>query len=133
MPYEFTISDVVAASPDAVYDAWMSSEEHAAMTGGEAKIDPRVGGAFTAWDGYIEGRTIALEAGRRIVQSWRTSEFEPDDPDSEIEVTLEPIADGTKITLRHSKIPDGQSGYEQGWRDNYFDPMREYFVGRIGS
>jgi hypothetical protein len=34
---------------------------------------------------------------------------------------------GTEITLHHTAIPDGQSGYEQGWRDNYFDPMREYF------
>ncbi len=130
MAYEFTVSDVVPASPEAVYDAWMSSEGHAAMTGAEASIDPRVGGAFTAWDGYIEGRTLLLDPGHRIVQSWRTSEFEPGDPDSEIEVTFEAVAAGSKITLRHSKVPDGQSGYEQGWRDNYFDPMREHFARR---
>ncbi len=130
MGYEFTVDDEVPTSPQDVYDAWMSSERHTAMTGGEASIEPRVDGAFTAWDGYIEGRTLALEPARRIVQAWRTSDFRPDDPDSEIEVTLEPVAGGTRITLRHSKIPDGQTGYEQGWRDNYFDPMREYFAGR---
>lgn len=72
-------------------------------------------------------RLRPLEPGRRIVQSWRTSDFEATDPDSQIEVLLEEVPDGTKITLRHTGIPDGQSGYEQGWRDNYFDPMREYF------
>jgi uncharacterized protein YndB with AHSA1/START domain len=127
MAYEFTISDVLPATPQAIFEAWMSSEGHGEMTGGTAEIDPRVGGAFTAWDGYITGRTLVLEPGRRIVQAWRTSEFQPADHDSELEVLLEKVPEGAKITLHHSQIPDGQSGYEQGWRDNYFDPMREYF------
>ena len=128
MPYEFTISEVLPATPRAVYDAWMSSDEHAAMTGGAAEIDARVGGDFTAWDGYITGRTIALEPGRRIVQAWRTSDFEPAAHDSQIEVLLEAVPEGTKITLHQTAVPDGQSGYEEGWQENYFDPMREYFA-----
>jgi uncharacterized protein YndB with AHSA1/START domain len=81
MAYEFTVSDVLPATPAAVYHAWMSSDGHAAMTGAEADIDPRVGGEFSAWDGYISGRTLALEPGRRIVQAWRTSEFDAADHD----------------------------------------------------
>jgi|SRR5664280_993889 len=127
MAYEFTVSDVLPASPQAVYEAWMSSEGHGKMTGGAAEIDPRVGGEFTAWDGYISGRTLALEPGRRIVQSWRTSEFRAADHDSQLEVLLEAVPEGTRITLHQTNVPDGQSGYEEGWRDNYFDPMRAYF------
>jgi uncharacterized protein YndB with AHSA1/START domain len=130
MAYEFTVSDVLSASPMDVYEAWMSSDGHAGMTGAGAEVEPLVGGEFRAWDGYISGRTLALEPGRRIVQSWRSSEFEDGDDDSQIDVLLEKVPEGTKITLRHSLIPDGQSGYEQGWRDNYFDPMREYFSAR---
>jgi activator of HSP90 ATPase len=100
------------------------------MTGAAAQIDPRPGGVFTAWDGYIEGVTLQLEPGRRIVQTWRTSEFEPDDADSQIEVVLEPSDVGTVLTLHHTRIPDGQSGYEQGWVDSYFSPMSEYFGSR---
>ncbi|MBF6605691.1 MAG: hypothetical protein IVW53_08950 [Chloroflexi bacterium] len=37
---------------------------------------------------------------------------------------------GTLITLHQTNIPEGQSGYEQGWRDNYFDPMRAFFTKR---
>jgi uncharacterized protein YndB with AHSA1/START domain len=132
MAYEFTVSDILPANPQVVYDAWMSSEGHAGMTGAGADIDPRVGGEFSAWDGYITGRTLALEPGRRIVQSWRTSEFEPDDEDSQIEVLLEAVPEGTRITLHHTDIPNGQSGYEQGWQDNYLDPMREYFAAPAG-
>ena len=127
MGYEFSVSDVLPAGPEAVYEAWLSSEKHGAMTGGGAEIDPQIGGEFMAWDGYIRGRTLELEPGRRIVQSWRTSEFGAADLDSEIEVLLEPVPEGARITINHRHIPAGQSGYEQGWRDNYFDPMREYF------
>ncbi len=130
MPYEFTVSDVIPAQADDVYAAWMSSDGHAAMTGDPAKIDPRVGGAFEAGDGYISGTTLELEPPRRIVQSWRTTDFAPEDPDSRIEVLFEPVAEGTRVTLRHTSIPDGQSGYEDGWRDYYFAPMREYFAQR---
>ena len=130
MAYEFTVSDVLRATPTAVYDAWMSSDGHSAMTGGSAEIDPRLGGDFSAWDGYITGRTLVLEPGRRIVQAWRTSDFAPADADSQIEVTLKEVPGGTEITLRHTAIPDGQSGYEDGWQENYFDPMRDYFSGQ---
>ena len=75
MAYGFELSDVIPATPQAVYDAWMSSAGHTAMTGSPAMVDPHVGGAFEACDGYIVGRTLSLEPGRRIVQSWRTSEF----------------------------------------------------------
>ena len=31
---EFTVSDIIPASPDEVYRAWLSSEGHTGMTGG---------------------------------------------------------------------------------------------------
>ena len=128
MGYDFEVSDVLPGTPDEIYAAWMSSEGHTAMTGAEAHVDPRVGGDFDAWDGYITGRTLALEPGRRIVQSWRTSEFDDTHEDSRIEVLLEPLGEGTRITIRHTNVPDGQTGYEEGgWQESYFDPMREYF------
>ncbi len=130
MTYEFTVAAVMPTTPADVYDAWMTSDRHAAMTGDPARIDARVGGAFEASDGYISGTTLVLEPGRRIVQSWRTTDFGDADPDSQIEVLFEPDADGAKVTLHHTLIPDGQSGYEQGWRDFYFAPMREYFGRR---
>ena len=109
----------------------MSSAGHSAMTGADAEIDRSIGGAYEAWNGYITGRTVELEPDRRIVQTWRTSEFDDSHPDSQIEVLLEPIDEGTRVTIRHTNVPDGQLDYEQGgWQESYFDPMGEYFSQR---
>jgi activator of HSP90 ATPase len=100
------------------------------MTESPAKVEPRVGGAFTAWDGYITGKTLELKPYTRIVQAWRTSEFAAGDPDSRLEITLEAAKGGTKLSLFHSNLPDGQAeGYESGWEESYFAPMRKYFSG----
>lgn len=128
MAYQFSLKVKLPASPQEVFDAWLSSEAHTAMTGGTAHIDPKIGGAFDAWDGYIRGKTLALDSGRSIKQSWRTAHFGPDDPDSIIEVLLEPDGDSTLLTLIHSEVPDGQTSYEEeGWSQYYFEPMQRRF------
>jgi len=97
------------------------------MTGGKAKVSAKVGESFQAWDGYITGKNLILEPGKRIVQSWRTSEFKDSEEDSQIELSLEPVKEGTKLTLRHTNLPANGEQYEQGWVDNYFAPMKAYF------
>jgi activator of HSP90 ATPase len=128
----FTLSEVIAAKPEEIYRAWLSSEGHTAMTGSPAVVEGQAGGEFSAWDGYIFGRTLALTPNRRIVQTWRTSEFPDDASDSRLDVDLEEVGGGTKITLKHSNLPADQvDSYRQGWEDFYFVPMREYFRSKI--
>ncbi len=74
------------------------------------------------------GANLELVPGERIVQSWRSTEFAEADKDSKITVTLKPVAGGTKLTLLHTSVPDGQTGYQDGWRESYFEPMKAYFA-----
>ena len=129
MAESFQVSTVIHASAERLYHAWLDSDEHGHFTGSPAEIEPRPGGAFSAWDGYIRGTTLEMEPHRRIVQAWRTTDFPEDSPDSRLEVLFTPVKSGTEITLMHSRMPDGQGdGYEQGWIDYYFTPMQEYFA-----
>lgn len=124
----FSLTEVITAKPAEIYQAWLSSAGHTAMTGSPAVVDGKVGGEFSAWDGYIFGKTLELTPHGQIVQSWRTSEFPDDAPDSQVEVNLEEVSGGTRITLKHSNMPVSQvDSYRQGWEDYYFKPMKEYF------
>jgi activator of HSP90 ATPase len=111
-----------------IYEAWLNSKEHTAFTGAAAKISKKPGSEFTAWDGYISGRNIELQAGKSILQSWRTDEFPEGAADSLLYLRFDDTDKGCKLTLVHSDIPDGQSAqYKQGWKDFYFTPMKAYF------
>jgi activator of HSP90 ATPase len=123
-----TASAVIPADPKTVYAAWMSSKGHSGMTGSGAAVTAKAGARFTAWDGYISGKTLELKSPSRILQSWRTTEFAEEDPDSLLEVLLEKAKGGTKVTLKHTNIPAGHGPeYKKGWIDFYFKPMKEYF------
>ena len=128
MAKEFIVTALLPATPHEIYQAWLSSDGHSKMTGSSATISPDIGGEFSAWDGYIMGRNLELEKDKRIVQSWRTTEFNADEPDSHIEITLQAVGNQTKLTLRHTELPPHGGQYEQGWVESYFDPMKDYFA-----
>ncbi|UCE11710.1 MAG: SRPBCC domain-containing protein [Candidatus Thorarchaeota archaeon] len=131
MTERLEISEIFATDPEDIYEAWLDGEKHGKMTGSNAKIEPSIDGKFTTWDGYISGSTIAMEPGRRILQKWRTTDFPDESPDSTLEIILERVDEGTKITLIHTEIPEGQAAdYEEGWKEFYFEPMHRYFIGK---
>jgi activator of HSP90 ATPase len=66
---------LIPATPDEVYDAFMEAKKHSAFTGSKATSDPKVGGEFTAWDGYISGSNLELVKGKEIVQEWSTTDW----------------------------------------------------------
>lgn len=120
------MSRVIKAPARRIYEAWLDPEEHALMTG--ASTSAGENGAYTAWDGYIEGRTISSEPFTRIEQTWRTTEFPDGAPDSKLVIELTEVDGGTEVKLVHTNIPDGQAGdYDKGWHDFYFEPMEKYF------
>jgi activator of HSP90 ATPase len=128
MKNEFTLTVTINAKADKIYEAYLSSEGHSAITGSPARVDGTVDGDFTAWDGYIQGMFLELEKNKKIVQAWRTSEFPSEAEDSIVEILLEESHGKTKLTLKHSNIPEGQvDDYKTGWEDFYFKPMKEYF------
>ena len=76
------------------------------MTGGSARVSSKVGDTFEVWDGYIEGKNLELETPKRILQSWRTIEFEEIEEDSLLEILLAPEGNDARITIQHSNLPD---------------------------
>lgn len=128
MEDRITLSIDLPVPPRRLYDAWLSSAEHSAFTGSPANITAELGGSFKAWNGYISGRTLAMKPHWRILQAWRTTDFRSNDPDSLLEVLIEKTAEGSTLTINHSKIPQGMGeSYRKGWIDNYLRPMTNYF------
>jgi uncharacterized protein YndB with AHSA1/START domain len=127
----FTLTLQLPVTPKVVYEAWIDSSSHRDFTGGNADIDARNGGHYTAWDGYISGILLKLEPYHRIIQSWRTTDFHAMDPSSTVEILLDENENGTLLTLNHTEIPKGLvSSFEDGWKEYYFEPMLGYFTAK---
>ncbi len=119
---------VVQAEPGEVYDAFLDAKKHSAFTGSKATCDPRVGGKFTAWDGYISGKNLELVKGKKIVQEWVTTEWPEGYAPSRLELTFKKTKGGTEISMVQSEVPVEQADdIRQGWIDFYWDPLKEYF------
>ena len=123
------LSITLPVEPKKVYNAWLSSKKHSAFTKSEAHIEKKVGSTFTAGEGYISGTTELLHMNKRIVQTWRTTDFTEEDIDSTLEIVFENVEKGTKVSIIHTDLPKNTgTTYKKGWRDHYFKPMKEYFV-----
>jgi uncharacterized protein YndB with AHSA1/START domain len=123
---------IVPAEPAEVYDALVDAKKHSAFTGSKATGDGRVGGKFTAWDGYISGKNIELEPGKRILQEWVTSEWPEGFPPSRLELTFKKTKGGTELSMVHSDVPKEQTDeLKEGWTESYWKPLKAYFKRKL--
>ncbi len=73
-------SVVLPAPAEALYATYLDPAGHSEIAGGPVTIEAKPGAAFKAFDGAISGVVLALGAPVLIVQSWRSTHFEPSDP-----------------------------------------------------
>jgi len=125
---DLELSRVFPLRPKELYKAWLDSDIHTAFTGSKAVIDSRIGGHYTAWDGYIRGRIIRLDPFDLIVQSWRTLDYPSTAPDSMLEVHFLSEIGSTRLLLRLEGVPDDlEEDLRTGWVEYYLLPMNDYF------
>jgi len=120
-------------SVDVLYKFFVDSKLQTEITGSKAIIDNKIGGKFSAWDDYITGKIVSLEKNKRIIQKWRTTEFNKEDKDSNLEISIEAInGNKSKLTLKHTDLPEGtEAEYKNGWKEYYIKPFKEYIKSKV--
>jgi len=127
--YRIHLELELSVNPEKLYNDWLDSKAHSSFTGGEAHISNSLNSEFSCWDGYISGRIKELEPAKRILQSWRTSEFKELDEDSILEVLFNNLPTGnTLFILNHWNLSeDDIEKYKSGWVEHYLKPMKDYY------
>lgn len=124
-----TITQTVTlpAPPERLFDIYMTSREHAAAIGSTATVSRKVGGRFTAFDGWLQGRTLAVVPKRLIVQAWRGADWKKSELDSILVLSFEKAGRGGRIALVHANVPERHAaGIRKGWHEYYWKHWREY-------
>ncbi|MEM9146285.1 MAG: SRPBCC domain-containing protein [Pseudomonadota bacterium] len=130
-PTEVVITREMQASPDLVYALWLNAQAMMlwfgvdGITNTACKTDPRVGGTWrmdaTGPNGafHIGGTYLALEPGRRIVMSWvHVGADGVQGNETEAEIRFDPIPEGTRVTVRHSRIRFTPQSFQMGWEQS---------------
>jgi activator of HSP90 ATPase len=131
------MSDVIAQSElfpapaDELFRMYLDPAEHAAITGAPVTISDKPGAEFSAFEGALSGRILAIVAPSLIVQSWRSTQFKPTDPDSTLILNFRADGNEGRIDLFHIDVPDhDHDGVTEGWHKFYWIPWRRYLAER---
>lgn len=110
------------APPEAVFPYLTQSERYARWQGVRAELDARPGGVFRVWmddERVASGSFVEVEPDRRVVFTWGWEGNSDVPPGSTtVQIDIEPDGRGTRLTLRHSGLPNDASTtlHEEGWR-----------------
>lgn len=104
----------IAARPETVFGFFTDPTAFATWMGGglgTAALEPRPGGALRVEfpnETVVRGEVVAIEPPGRFAFTWGYEGDESLPPGaSTVEIVLDPVAGGTRLTLRHSGLPDG--------------------------
>jgi activator of HSP90 ATPase len=112
--------------PDRVYEALTKAEVFSAFTGAPARIETGPGGELRCFGGNIEGRQVELIPGKRIVQAWRVSQWDPGIY-SIVRFELRGAGEDTSLTLSQDGFPDDARDHlDPGWHKMYWEPLRSF-------
>jgi len=114
-------------TPERLYNLYLSAKEHGAATGGDVRIEKKVGSAFKAFGGMLSGKILHLIPGRMIVQTWRSAKFYKSDPDSILILSFSKARGGAQLELSHLQVPNQDYvGVKTGWPAYYWKPWAQY-------
>jgi activator of HSP90 ATPase len=90
--------------------------------GGPAKMDDKVGTAFTLWGGDIFGKNVEVRDEKRLVQEWYSGDWPAP---SVATFDLAEETGGTRLTLTHTGVPDEEAAeIDEGWDSFYLGPLQ---------
>jgi activator of HSP90 ATPase len=116
-----------SAGPQQLYEALLDSKQFAEFSGRPAEINREVRGAFSLFEGHINGRNLELIPNERIVQAWRVVTW-PQGVYSIVRFDLKPQGSGTRLVFDHIGFPEGLHDHlAAGWEENYWSLLKKYF------
>ena len=125
----YTKSVVLPVSPDEAFALVTEPERLRRWQAVTATVDLRAGGGYrwTVTPGHVaEGTFREVDPGRRVVFGWGWTDSEDLPADaSTVTITIEPVADGSLVTLAHEGLTEAQAAmHAEGW-DHFFGRLEQ--------
>ena len=117
---------IIPAAPEELYIALTNPFTIELWTGDPATMSTEPESEFSIFDGSIEGKNLAFEENKKIVQEWYFGEDE--EAPSIVTLKLHAHKEGTSLELKHTNIPDeAYQDMVEGWNDVYVQALINFF------
>ena|ERR1035437_6198783 len=131
--YSIEMTFHVNATPDEVFDLLTNQEKVTLWGGGKTIVEPKKGGKFEMFDGWVHGKVLDYTPGKSLSYTWRPDDFKKDWEDSVVSYHFTASKGGTLVTLEHHKLPNQKEvkNHESGWEDHVFGPINEFLTHSV--
>ena len=118
----------VRSPKEPVFNAWLNQFQQGAITQALAFITPEINGKIELWNGAVIGRFLQIEKYKRLVLTWRTVEFDEQQPDTHLILRFQDTPKGSRFIVQHENIPlDMLNQFRFAWEQVYFPNLKTYF------
>jgi len=100
--------------------------------GGPARIQAKVNGKYSLWDGEMHGTIKEIEFPRKLIHTFRELRWEDNYLDSLVTWQFREISRGTELSLCHTGLPTRKirESHNEGWGEYYLGPLKAYLEYR---
>lgn len=126
----FKLQIELPAPPAKVFDALTNARLISRWCGQQGKVDPKVGGKFEMFDGWVTGKVVEFKPWKTLAYTWLPGDWPDDAEPSVVKYTLTATKKGTKVSLEHSHFPNEmeKKNHKSGWTEYVFNPLKEFFT-----
>lgn len=131
MSYDLALEFFVHAAPDEVMVLLTDSNFVDEWSGTTSLIEKKVGGKFSMFDGWVEGKILKM-TNDELAYTWKPNSWGEDTLASEVHYKLVPADHGTEVLVTHTNFPNEEEmkSHSTGWEKHFFGPIGEYLANR---
>ncbi len=129
--FSISMSFVIYASPEKVFDALTIEGLIGQWCDGGGKVKLEVDGEVELFDGWVKGKVVTFDKRKtKLAYTWKPSEWDKRTAASLVEYEFKSHSAGTEVLLQHSGFPSREEAdkHLNGWTDYVFEPLNDFFT-----
>ena len=116
------------SSPIKVFRALTDSNEINKWGGGPSRVQARVHGDYSLWDGDIYGSIREINEPSCLIHTFREKTWESSYIESIVTWHIDTVDKATILSLEHRDIPTRKlrETFAEGWNEYFLGPLKAY-------
>ncbi len=99
-------------------------------SGQKGGVQPRIGGRFSMFDGWVAGVVLAYQPGKALAYTWLPQDWNAGTEPSIVSYSFRGSGRKTQVRLVHKLLPNASTArdHASGWTEHVIDPLKAYLT-----